>query len=257
MTRKKPILISLTKITGGLMGNTLDKLYMKLITSISVIILIFLRKTNKNYKNLRFGDFDISKFKLLLPKEPLILEVGANDGTTTAEFLKVFPEAKIICFEPDSRSVTEFIKNKFPSNVEINNIALSDKDGTTPFFESSGRETQWTYSSSIMRPVMHKYIHPNIKFEEGTLVKTKKLQTFVSERKISHIDLLWLDTQGYEKSILIGIEEEIMKNIDFIYLEFSIFKLYEGSVSLSQISKLLKYHYILALHQNDVLFAKL
>ena len=128
--------------------------------------------------------------------------------------------------------------------------------GLTNFYQSSKKDVIWTYSSSISKPELHKYIYPEIDFKCSNQVETETLQNFALERGFSQVDLLWLDTQGSELNILLGAGEELIQNIDFIYLEYSLFKLYSGSVKLKIISKLLKNHYILALHQNDVLFAR-
>jgi FkbM family methyltransferase len=232
-------------------------IYRKFVDAITIILLILARAINGLYKNLKFGDFEITNFKKLLPINPVIIEVGANDGSTTQEFIRNFPGAKIMCFEPDKRALSQFHKRKFPPSVEIYGYAISDKDGWIDFFQSTKLDEEWSFSSSISAPVLHKTFYPAIKFKTVKQVQTKTLQTFTSEKKISHIDLLWLDTQGSERKVLEGMSQDLIENTEFIYLEFSLFKLYTDSSSLRKISKILKNHYILAIHQNDVLFAKL
>ncbi len=232
-------------------------IYRKFVDVISIIFLISARTINGLYKNLKFGDFEITNFKKLLPINPVIIEVGANDGSTTEEFIRNFPGAKIMCFEPDKRALSQFHKKKFPPNVEVYGYAISDKNGWTDFFESTKLGEEWSFSSSISTPVLHRIFHPGIGFKKAEQVQTKTLQTFTSEKKISHIDLLWLDTQGAERKVLSGMSRELIENTEFIYLEFSLFKLYADSSSLRKISRILKSHYILAIHQNDVLFAKI
>jgi FkbM family methyltransferase len=236
--------------------NLTQKIQRQFAYYLNISLLLVYRKTRKSFRNLIFGDFDIGNFKKLLPNNPLIIEVGANDGTTTIEFIRSFKEAKIICFEPDARAIIEFKKNRLPPNVELFTCALSDEKGATDLYQSSKRDKIWTYSSSISKPLLHKYIYPEIYFNNSSRVETETLQNFALERGISRIDLLWLDTQGSERNILLGAGEDLIQNIDFIYLEYSLFRLYSGSTNLRNISKLLKNHYILALHQNDVLFAR-
>src|SRR5262245_56296770 len=38
--------------------------------------------------------------------DPLILEIGCNDGTDTAELLSTFPRGQIHCFECDPRPIS-------------------------------------------------------------------------------------------------------------------------------------------------------
>jgi tRNA G46 methylase TrmB len=55
------------------------------------------------------GTFDLHELVTLLGKDdPVILEIGANDGGHTALFLELFPKAKIYAFEPDPRASEKF-----------------------------------------------------------------------------------------------------------------------------------------------------
>jgi 2-O-methyltransferase len=55
------------------------------------------------------GAINLSHLQGLVGKAAqVILEVGANDGSHTLEFLKLFPNARIYAFEPDPRA---FAKN--------------------------------------------------------------------------------------------------------------------------------------------------
>ena len=250
------ILFYLSKNVEVKIRNFRQKCQRILIDYLTICLLLVYRMTRKSFRNLQFGDFDIGNFRKLLPNSPLIIEVGANDGSTTNEFIRHFQDAKILCFEPDPRAIIEFRKNRFPPNVELFTNALSNVNGFADFYQSSKKDEKWTYSSSISKPSLHKFIYPDVYFTRTRQVETDTLQNFALEQGISHIDLLWLDTQGSEQNILLGVGEDLIQNIDFIYLEYSLFKLYSGSTSLKIISKFLKNHYVLALFQNDVLFAR-
>ena len=48
------------------------------------------------------GAIKISELSILIGgRDPLILEIGANNGHTTQQFLQEMPNSKIFCFEPD------------------------------------------------------------------------------------------------------------------------------------------------------------
>lgn len=235
-----------------------EKIYLTFSDFFLYSIMILLKIFNKNYRPLIFGDFSITDFKYLLPNSPIIVEVGANDGSTTKDFLDIFPDLKAIyCIEPDTRALVDFKKQNFPKEVKIFNLALSDKNEKVFLYESNHKVKKWTYSSSISKPMFHRLFYPNIYFTKKNLVETCTLQTFMDKEEIGHIDLLWLDTQGYELKILKSINPEVISKIDFIYLEYSNVKLYKDSPTLHQIIKVLKYHYLFRLHQNDAIFAKL
>src|ERR1700734_4400073 len=42
--------------------------------------------------------------------DPVILEIGCNDGTDTLALLRVMPQASFHCFEPDARAIARFKK---------------------------------------------------------------------------------------------------------------------------------------------------
>ncbi len=45
---------------------------------------------------------------LLQKPDPVILDIGCNDGTDAQCFLRLCPEAKLYCFEPDARAAARF-----------------------------------------------------------------------------------------------------------------------------------------------------
>jgi FkbM family methyltransferase len=225
-----------------------------LILKAEIILLYILSKTTTTYKGLKFGDFEIRGFKKILPSKPFIIEIGANDGSTTREFLTIFPESVIECYEPDKRAILNFRKQNFPENVTLIEAAVSDYVGYALLNESSKKDTEWSYSSSISAPKFHKITHPSIYFHRTSKVNCTTLDKVIDSRKV---DLLWMDTQGLEYLILKGTKMTNLNRIDFIYLEHNVFGLYRDSKPLKEISKLLPNHYIMQLNQNDVLFAKI
>jgi hypothetical protein len=71
--------------------------------------------------------------------DPLILEIGANDGGHTRWFLDVFENSTIYCFEPDPRAAARFRKNVGTHpNVTLLELAMSDRDGEIGFYQSAG-----------------------------------------------------------------------------------------------------------------------
>jgi len=55
------------------------------------------------------GAITVREIKYLVGKpNPVILEIGANIGQTTLDFLKEIPESTIYCFEPDPRAIATF-----------------------------------------------------------------------------------------------------------------------------------------------------
>ena len=85
------------------------------------------------------GEMSTRYIKTLLHTDaPVILDIGANDGSTTLSFLKEFPNAKIYAFEPDPRAVAKFKAQIEDQRVQLFEIAIGSTDGKAEFHVSSG-----------------------------------------------------------------------------------------------------------------------
>lgn len=72
--------------------------------------------------------------------DPTILELGCNDGSETLWFLEIFERPKIYCFEPDPRAIASFRQKVGErGNVELFEVAVSDRHGEAVFHQSDGQ----------------------------------------------------------------------------------------------------------------------
>jgi FkbM family methyltransferase len=194
--------------------------------------------------------------------EIVIFEVGCADGLDTKKFLNTFESnLKIYTFDPEPINVeymtTLGSKDAWGNNNDIlvtderhrfYPYAVSGENGKTTFHRSrndcaEGR-TVGRYSGSICKPVTMinspKYGRrwPGCLFDEEVEVETKRLDTFCEENNISHIDFLWMDTQGAERDVISGIGS-MLENIDYIYTEYYDEEMYENCAGLEEIKNLL------------------
>ena len=173
--------------------------------------------------------FNIPKhlIKKHLSNSPIVIDCGAHIGADSVEISKIFPKSKIYSFEPVP-SIFKTLKNltKNYSNIDCFQIALSDKDGESKFFISSGESDA---SSSLMNPTGHKEDHPEVRFDSEIIVKTMSLDSWAKKMNINKIDFLWLDMQGHEFNML-KASTEMLKTVSVIHTEVSLSKTYEGSV---------------------------
>jgi len=65
-------------------------------------------------KESHFKDFE----NLIKLNSSNVIEMGANDGESTSEILKLCPESKVFAFEPDQRAIKEF-KKSFSRNNRV------------------------------------------------------------------------------------------------------------------------------------------
>ena len=194
-----------------------------------------------------------------------IFEIGCADGVDTKKFLNTFDSnLKIYTFDPEPINIkymtTLGSKDAWNGSNDILvtdqrhkffPYAISGNDGVTKFNRSRNKTPNpeegflvGRYSGSIHEPVTYhnssKYGSrwPGTLFEEQVTVESKTLDTFCAENNISHIDFIWMDTQGAERDVINGASN-MLSNIDFIYTEYYDEEMYKNCPSLDEIKNLL------------------
>lgn len=193
-----------------------------------------------------------------LPNNPVILDIGCNDGYNTINFSSLFPNAQIFGFEPEPRSLDVFRAKGIPDNVKIFEYALSNTNGVDTFWRCSGfeperpgqRESDW--SGSLLKPKIHLDAVPWMKFDTTFNVITKRLDTWFEQTSIDRIDLIWMDVQGAEHLVFEGASG-ILDKVKYIHTEFDDRELYTGQKSLKELLEYLPNFEVAQLFDYDVL----
>jgi FkbM family methyltransferase len=201
-----------------------------------------------------------NEIKDLLGKDdPVILEIGCNDGEDSFEFLNTFKDIRLHCFEPDYRALEDFLArcSTNENRVGVYPIAISNIDGEIDFHLSGGinpiERKLHHKSSSIKKPTGHLQVHRWCKFDEVVKVKTKKLDTWVVENEIENIDFIWADVQGAEKELIEGGISTLTNKTKYFYTEVENMQLYEGQINLQQIKAMLPTFEVVRRIENNVL----
>jgi FkbM family methyltransferase len=194
-----------------------------------------------------------------------VFEVGCADGVDTKRFLNTFgSNFKIYTFDPEPINIKYMTTlgsiDAWGGNNDVlvtdqrhkfSPYALSDKDGVTTFHRSRNKTQNpeegflvGRYSGSIHEPLTMTYSErygsrwPGCIFEEEITVETKRLDTFCKDNEISHIDFIWMDTQGAEREVLTGAKD-MLSNIDYIYTEYYDEEMYKTCANLEEIKSIL------------------
>jgi len=182
---------------------------------------------------------------LIARDDPLILDIGSNDGTHTLWFLDLFPRARVFSFEPDPRAQKRYVERVSSNRAVLFNLAISDKDGFAEFYVSSGVPPtstpgtppgDYAASGSIRKPKRHLELHPWVKFEEKIVVSTRRLDTWAADESVDSVDFIWADVQGAEIDLING-GRVTLSNTRYLYTEYSNRELYEGQVGLKDLLK--------------------
>jgi FkbM family methyltransferase len=118
-----------------------------------------------------------------------VFDVGANVGQFAFSCLQANPEAKLHCFEPEPRCYQELQRRITDSQVVFSSLALGETESEQTLYVTGGT------TNSLKRP--------DGQFEEAT-ISVSTLDQYLEANNISSVDLLKIDTEGYEMEVLRG-----------------------------------------------------
>ena len=197
----------------------------------------------------RDNAFNMVLSKLISDNHPLIFDVGADLGSSCERYSKLFTKPILHAFEPRSDQF-EIMKNKFNDrkNIYLNNIAIGGKIEIKKFNEIKGGGRSSFYKSTV----------DDLSNQIQIDVKVITIDEYVNKNNIKKINLLKIDTQGYEDEVLKGAQETLKLNkIDIIETELILGNTYEKTLSFNEIENLIyPYGYKFFAIVNDQSFSK-
>ncbi len=159
-----------------------------------------------------------------LPKNPIVIDCGAHDGSDTLELAKIL-KGNVFAFEPVDSIYSKLVgRVSGTKGIKTFKLALSNKNGRQKFFVSDGASDA---SSSLLEPKEHLKDHEDTFFSEVIDVDTKTLDSWANENGIEKVDMLWLDMQGFEMEML-KESRVILKTVSVIHTEVSVKETYKS-----------------------------
>ena len=183
----------------------------------------------KGYKN--YGSFEKTgekKFIQKINKELLFcLDIGANVGEYTKLLLEE-TKAKIISFEPLPKAFEDLrkIEKKNSERVRVFNLALGENNKILELNYSDEKSQKATFTKDIKKLSFYD-------FKKNKKIKSKviTLDSFYFDNQelfYDNIDLIKIDTEGFELEILNGAKEIIKKKSPkYIQIEFNWHQLFK------------------------------
>ena len=213
---------------------------MKLLKNIFSFLGYDIRKINKETSNINFDDL----LKDKIPNNPVILDVGGNKGQSIERFIKIFDNPTIHSFEPIKKEYDYMIKKfKGKNNIILNNFAIGEKKCIKEFnvtaktgnssFNNIQKDTKWLKARSKEYNIS----------EENYIVKKEKisietLDDYIKKQNLKRIDLLKIDTQGYEDKVLEGAIDNLKnQKVGAVITEIMFDNVYSRYLSFSDIEK--------------------
>lgn len=156
----------------------------------------------------------------IVKKKNIIFDIGANTGIYSLVSCAFNSKSKTYAFEPNNNFTKAIYKSKIKNqfNIEIENVALSNKEG---FVNFDGYQ-----------------IKKNKKLNK---IKTIRLDNFIKYHKIKSIDLMKIDVELHEPEVIEGMGVYLKKFKPDILIEVLNNNI---AFKLNKLFKNLNYYYV-------------
>lgn len=172
-----------------------------------------------------------------------VFQVGASSGQEVKYFADHGIKTGIFVEPlPDAFQKLKEAASSHPGYFSVNAVCMDESGKTIDFYVSGSGGA----SSSTLKPTGVLTLHPEVKFDSKPItMKSTTVDQIVADFKskgqadvIAPIDLLYLDTQGAELSVLKGADE-LLKQVLYVFAEVSLGGLYENDVGHQELTEYL------------------
>ncbi|MBC8490685.1 MAG: FkbM family methyltransferase [Bacteroidetes bacterium] len=142
-----------------------------------------------------------------------VFDVGANIGQSVEKFLNWYPKSQIYCIEPVEETFHQLQENyKANDNIHCFQLAFGSTKGKGQMVLQGPSDRFF-----LLNPEKEVFLNSGSNLEE---VYIETLDEFCSDRKISHISYLKIDTEGGDLEVLKGAENKLSEHtIDLVQVE--------------------------------------
>lgn len=194
------------------------------------------RRAGYNFSKIYYDGLGLHAFadmrRFITSADPILFDVGANRGQTIVQLQQTFPGGRIFAFEPNA-TVFGNLKQRAPAAVNLFPLALGSKAGRQTFHQTTMSE----FSSFLEAGSKLQQAHIDAEVDVTTI------DDFATQHGIGGIDLLKIDTQGYELEVLRGATRMLRENrVHLVYFECTFDDYYKELPPFSSIFELLHEH---------------
>lgn len=180
---------------------------------------------------------------------PVIFDVGAHHGESIERFRKLYPNAQLHSFEADADNF-KTLQARYGTSaaVSLNNFGVGAASGTKLFhrnlksdtssFNKVNPDSAWTKLRSRQQNVtVADFTQKSYEVKIGTL------DDYIEQKGIAYVDILKIDTQGYEDEVLRGAQRALRsQRIGIIETEIILSDMYEKALSFMELEQLMLPH---------------
>ncbi len=150
----------------------------------------------------------------------IVVDIGAHKGEFLKHIKKIESIRKVYSIEPQKKIYRELLKEIDNKNFFSYNIAISNRNGRQKMQINDFSMTS-TLSKVNENSIYYKIKNLILgnKKKKYEYVKTEKLDLFIKKRKLNNIDLLKIDTEGHELTVIkSGLKT--LKKTKYLLIEF-------------------------------------
>ena len=184
-------------------------------------LLYFVTRYLIRYTNIFEEDANGVSF-LNLDKKVNIIDVGASDGIASKFFCRKLKINRIICFEPN-KSYVKILKKLNIKNLIINPYGISQFDKyyeiffpRYKFFSKNLDLITYTYYN---KQTLLNQIDLDFKFKKNISIVQKKIHLKKIKKIETKIDLIKIDVNGHELSVVKGLSKIIKRDRPALIIE--------------------------------------
>jgi FkbM family methyltransferase len=173
---------------------------------------------------------------LVSGRHPVCLDVGANAGQTIDMLQRTLDAPIIHAFEPSTAMMDGLRARAFGARVFLHQLAL-------------GRQREQREFHNYDRPDLSSFLpltaNADNPFRDVPLtgmetVEVDTVDRFVGAQGLDHVDLLKVDTQGFDAEVIAGARESLASGcIRAVLVELNFVRLYDGQSSALDIQSAL------------------
>jgi len=153
---------------------------------------------------------------------PIVFDVGANVGDYAMLAKHWLPTAHVFCFEPAARTYQDLSANiakQSHGDIQAYRLGFSDAERTADLYSYTIEGKEVSLLASLDRRLATQVVDVAVHSSETVRVQT--IDSFCVAQNIDSIDLLKLDVEGHEVSVLRGARDMLKKRaISIIQFEF-------------------------------------
>ena len=148
----------------------------------------------------------------------IVIDVGANVGNYAEEVLNYNPDIDLYAFEPHPKTFLTLQEKAKKHGFKTINKGCANTIGKLKFYDYANNDG--SEHATLLEGVFSDLYNNNETIVHEVDVTT--LDAFIIEYNIEHVDLLKIDTEGFEFSVMSGCLESIKNNkIKAIHFEFN------------------------------------